>query len=90
MTWPAMGTLPGLEEQPGSPAEQILSEFLEDPFLGHRPRVPRVYLAWANPVFLPFFPFNRISNLRVFSVAFSSTPTPGTNAANVTQFRGCC
>jgi hypothetical protein len=42
-------------------------------------RVPGVYLTWANPVFLAFFSFNRISNLRVFSVAFSSIPTAPTN-----------
>jgi hypothetical protein len=44
-----------------------------------RRRVPRVYLAWANPVFLAFFPFNRINNLRIFSVAFSPIPTAPTN-----------
>jgi hypothetical protein len=40
----------------------------------HR-RVPAVYLTWANPVFLAFFAFNGINNLRVFNVASSSTPT---------------
>jgi hypothetical protein len=44
---------------------------------GHR-RVPAVYLGWANPVFLAFFSFNRISNLRVFNAAFSSIPTAPT------------
>jgi hypothetical protein len=44
-----------------------------------RRRVRSVYLAWANPVFLAFFSFNRINNLRVFSVAFSSIPTAPTN-----------
>ena len=39
-----------------------------------RHRVPAVYLGWANPVFLAFFPFNRISNLRVFNAVFSSIP----------------
>ena len=39
------------------------------------PRVPDVYLTWANPVFLAFFSFNGINNLRVFSVTFSSIPT---------------
>ncbi len=42
-------------------------------------RVPGVYLGWANPVFLAFFSFNRINNLRVFSVAFSPIPTAPTN-----------
>ena len=38
----------------------------------------RMYLPWANQVFLAFFAFNGINNLRVFSVAFSSIPTaPG-------------
>src|SRR5438309_2016493 len=39
-----------------------------------RLRVPAVYLGWANPVFLAFFPFNRISYLRVFNAVFSSIP----------------
>jgi hypothetical protein len=43
-------------------------------------RVPGVYLTWANPVFLAFFSFNRINNLRVFSVAFSSIPTAPTKS----------
>jgi hypothetical protein len=34
-----------------------------------------VYLTWANPVFLAFFSFNGINNLRIFSVAFGSIPT---------------
>jgi hypothetical protein len=42
-------------------------------------RVPRVYLDWANPAFLSFVPFNRINNLRVFTVGFSSIPTAPTN-----------
>ncbi len=46
---------------------------------GHR-RVPRVYLGWANPVFLAFFPVNRISNFRAFNVAFSSIPTAPTKS----------
>ncbi len=42
-------------------------------------RVPGVYLTWAYVVFLSFFSFNRISNLRVFTTAFSSIPTAPTN-----------
>ena len=42
-------------------------------------RVPGVYLTWAYSVFLSFFAFNKISNLRGFSVAFSSIPTAPTN-----------
>ena len=41
-------------------------------------RVPAVYLTWANPVFLAFFAFNGINNLRAFNVAFSSIPTAPT------------
>jgi hypothetical protein len=41
-------------------------------------RVPGVYLTWANMMFLAFFAFNRINNLRVFNVAFSSIPTAPT------------
>ena len=41
-------------------------------------RVPGVYLTWANSVFLAFFAFNTINNLRAFSVAFSSIPTSST------------
>lgn len=41
---------------------------------GHR-RVPAVYLSWATKLFLAFFSFNRIKNLRVFNVAFSSIST---------------
>jgi hypothetical protein len=48
-----------------------------------RRRVRGVYLAWANPVFLTFFSFNRINNLRVFSVAFSPIPTAPTNKSPV-------
>jgi hypothetical protein len=49
-------------------------------------RVPRVYLNWANPVFLPFFPFNRVNNLRVFNVAFSSIPTAPTKYLQIAGF----
>jgi len=42
-------------------------------------RVPGVYLSWAYQVFLTFFAFSRINNLRVFSVAFSSIPTAPTS-----------
>ncbi len=42
-------------------------------------RVPAVYLSWANRVFLAFFSFNRMNNLRAFNVAFSSIPTAPTN-----------
>jgi len=42
-------------------------------------RVPGVYPTWANRVFLAFFPFNIISNLRTFNIAFSSIPTAPTN-----------
>jgi len=42
-------------------------------------RVPGVYLTWANSVFLAFFAFNGINNLRIFNVAFSSIPTAPTN-----------
>ncbi len=42
-------------------------------------RVPAVYLTWANSVFLAFFSFIRISNLRVLNVAFSSIPTAPTS-----------
>jgi hypothetical protein len=38
-------------------------------------RVPSVYLSWADEVFLAFFSFNRINNLRAFNVAFSPIPT---------------
>jgi hypothetical protein len=38
-----------------------------------------VYLGWANPVFLAFFAFNRINNLRIFSVGFSPIPTAPTS-----------
>src|SRR5579872_3816667 len=41
-------------------------------------RVPAVYLGWANSVFLAFFAFNRINNLRISSVAFSPIPTAPT------------
>jgi hypothetical protein len=43
--------------------------------LGSPCRVPGVYLTWATSVFLAFFTFNGINNLRVFNVAFSSIPT---------------
>lgn len=42
-----------------------------------------MYLAWANPGFLAFFAFNRINNLRIFSVAFSPIPTAPTNISSV-------
>jgi hypothetical protein len=42
------------------------------------PRVPRLYLTWANQVFLAFFAFNGINNLRAFNIAFSSIPTAPT------------
>jgi len=42
-------------------------------------RVPAVYLTWANSMFLAFFSFEGISNLRIFSVAFSPIPTAPTN-----------
>ena len=38
-------------------------------------RVPVVYPSWANWVFLAFFAFNGINNLRASNVAFSSIPT---------------
>jgi hypothetical protein len=38
-------------------------------------RVPGVYLGWANLMFLAFFPFNEVNNLRAFNVALSSIPT---------------
>src|SRR5271170_3474727 len=38
-------------------------------------RVPGVYLTWANMMFLAFFAFNGINNLRAFNVGFSSIPT---------------
>jgi hypothetical protein len=38
-----------------------------------------VYLTWVNLVFLPFFSFNEINNLRAFTVAFSSIPTISAN-----------
>jgi hypothetical protein len=44
-------------------------------------RAPAVYLTWANRVFLAFFPFNGISKLRVFSVAFSPIPTAAQSLA---------
>ena len=37
-----------------------------------------MYLTWANSLFLAFFAFNGINNLRVFNVAFSSIPTAPT------------
>jgi hypothetical protein len=51
-------------------------------------RVPGVYLTWANPLFLAFFAFNGISNLRDFNVAFSSIPTAPTKHHISTAFRG--
>jgi hypothetical protein len=51
-------------------------------------RVPGVYLSWANRVFLAFFPFNGINNLRVFNVAFSSIPTAPTKPQETKDFCG--
>jgi len=42
-----------------------------------------VYLGWANPVFLAYFAFNEINNLRVFNAAFSSILTAPTNISFV-------
>jgi hypothetical protein len=42
-------------------------------------RVPAVYLNGANSVFFAFFSFDRTNNLRIFSVALSPAPTPGTS-----------
>jgi hypothetical protein len=42
------------------------------------PRVPGVYLSWAIPVYLAFFAFRRINNLRPVSTAFSSISTAPT------------
>jgi len=57
--------------------------------LAHRlwPRVPAVYLTWANPVFLAFFAFNGTSNLRAFNVAFSSIPTAPDRITHDLQMR---
>ena len=41
-------------------------------------RVPAAYLAQANSMFLLFFAFNGVNNLRVFNIAFSSIPTAPT------------
>ncbi len=49
-------------------------------------RVPGVYLSWASLMFLAFFAFNGINNLRVFNVAFSSIPTVPT--ASPVDFNG--
>jgi hypothetical protein len=38
-----------------------------------------VYLTWANLLFLAFFSFNEINNLRAFNATFSSIPTAPTN-----------
>lgn len=54
----------------------------------HCSRVPRVYLGWANPVFLAFFAFNRINNLRIFSVALSPIPTAPTNIFLILLYLG--
>ncbi len=51
----------------------------ENAFTPLRVRVPLVYLTWANSLFLAFFAFNRINNLRAFNVAFSPIPTAPTN-----------
>jgi hypothetical protein len=42
-----------------------------------------MYLSWANRMFLAFFPFNGISNLRAFNVAFSSIPTASTKTIHL-------
>jgi hypothetical protein len=55
-------------------AEEILRVMIS----GMGDRVPGVYLTWANPVFLAFFAFNGINNLRAFNIAFSSIPTAPT------------
>ena len=39
----------------------------------------RLYLTWANWLFLAFFALNRINDLRAFNVAFSSIPTAPSN-----------
>jgi hypothetical protein len=64
---------------PQTPAEALRGSLMHDIISTRLFRVPGVYLTWANPVFLAFFSFNRISNLRVFSVAFSSIPTAPTS-----------
>jgi hypothetical protein len=46
-----------------------------------RVRVPAVYLTSAYSLFLAFFTFNRINNLRAFNVAFSSIPTAPTKTS---------
>jgi hypothetical protein len=38
------------------------------PYCPLRPRVPGVYLTWAIPVYLAFFAFSRMNNLRPVSV----------------------
>ena len=55
-----------------------------------RHRVPGVYLSWANPVFLAFFSFNGINNIRVFTVAFSSIPTAPTKIFLIYDAIGTC
>jgi len=62
-------------------AEEILRVMI----CGMCVRVPGVYLTWAHMMFLAFFAFNGINNLRVFNVAFSSIPTAPTN---LTQIKG--
>ena len=47
-------------------------------------RVPGVYLTWANSLFLAYFAFNGINNLRAFNVAFSPIPTAPTNLTHST------
>ena len=49
-------------------------------------RVPGVYLTWANSLFLAYFAFNGINNLRAFNVAFSPIPTAPTNLTHSTAF----
>jgi len=55
-------------------ASSTLSSFY--PWLSH---VPGVYLSWAIPVYLAFFAFTRINNLRTVNTAFGSIPTAPTN-----------
>jgi hypothetical protein len=43
-----------------------------------RVRVPAAYVSSAHMMFLAFFAFNGINNLRAFNIAFGSTPTAPT------------
>jgi hypothetical protein len=51
-----------------------------------------VYLGWAHPVFLASVAFNRINNLRIFSIAFSPIPTalPKLSVFNRLDRQGLC